>query len=469
MAASAAVSVIARSWRGHRSECRGSSRPSQNNGSVPEVRTTTKSRKASTLPPLSGIPVMQDDRRSRSTTFGSRIKDFFRSTVRRQLRVSSSLSPSRGGDNFSGTKLRSKSQSPAAKAESKRIKPPTSQKSGTRHSASSVSYGTQNGYSCSCSIEVLQESPRAGTRRTLHYNGIASSYNSVEVDSLYSRTERHDGDGQTEESSQGATDSLCDPWEQSTSSTCTSTSSPRLRTSSCASQCSRLAQEEDRVKPHRRRAFSSSSNHSSRVEETEHTGHHRPRSNSSRLPTPRSSRVGVTGEAVCFAPTSPSQSAATSLNSTSTQNSRGIHIRNFRSRLPKRKNHTSQAEASSQPTSPTRNSKAFWPVKYRNKVRKEVMRLIIYSLAWLGYSGYLMARETAAWLFSVIFFLKRTVHILSGFTLFITSSSWHFVCTVYWVFYIVPCYVWTWYNWKEGRVSYGWVRSKAPQEGGNSL
>ena len=154
--------------------------------------------------------------------------------------MSSSLSPSRGGDNFSGTKLRTKSQSPAASAaESKRsrIKSSSSQKTKTRHSASSVSYGTQNGYSCSCSIEVLQESPRAGTRRTLHYNGIASSYNSVEVDSLCSKSERHDGDGQTEESSQGATDSLCDPWEQSTSSTCTSTSSPRLRTSSCASQC----------------------------------------------------------------------------------------------------------------------------------------------------------------------------------------------------------------------------------------
>ena len=280
-----------------------------------------------------------------------------------------------------------------------------------------ISYGTQNGYSCSCSIEVLQESPRAGTRRTLHYNGIASSYNSVEVDSLYSRTERHDGDGQTEESSQGATDSLCDPWEQSTSSTCTSTSSPRLRTSSCASQCSRPAQEEDRVKPHRRRAFSSSSNHSSRVEETEHTGHHRPRSNSSRLPTPSSSRVGISGEAMCFAPTSPSQSAATSLNSTSTQNSRGIHIRNFRSRLPKRKNHTSQAEASSQPTSPTRNSKAFWPVKYRNKVRKEVMRLINYSLAWLRYSGHLMARETTAWLFWFLF-LRKNGRYLVGFYAF---------------------------------------------------
>ena len=436
MAASAAVSVIARSWRGHRNECRGSSRPSQNNGSVPEVRTTTKSRKARTLPPLSGIPVMQDDGRSRSTSFGTRIKDFFRSTVRRQLRVSSSLSPSRGGDNFSETKLRSKSQSPAARAESKRLKPPTSQKGGARHSASSISYGTQNGYSCSCSIEVLKESPRAGTRRTHHYNGIASSYNSVEVDSLCSRTERHDGDGQTEESSQGARDSLCDPWEQSTSSTCTSTSSPRLRTSSCASQCSRPAHEEDHVKPHRRRAFSSSSNHSSRVEETEHTGHHRPRSNSSRLPTPSSSKVG-TGGAVCFVPTSPSQSAATSLNSTSTPNSRGIHIKNFRSRLPKRKNRTSQAEASSQPTSPTKNSKAFWPVKYRNKVRKEVKRLAVvlfdcgtYDISW---------EEKSPLDCFGFFFSTRRVVILSGFVIFINSPVDFSFCTLYWVFNILPC------------------------------
>ena len=373
MAASAAVSVIARSWRGHRSECRGSLRPSSDNGSVPGANTTTKNKKASTLPPLTGIPVMEDDRRSRSTSFGTRIKDFFRSTVRRQLRVStsSSLSPSRGGDSSYGTKLRSKSHSPAVG-----LKPRITRTGGSRHSASSTSYGTQNGYSCSCSIEVLQESPRAGTRRTLHYNGLASSHNSVEVDSLYSRTEQNDG-AQTEESSQGATDSLCDPWEQSTSSTCTSTSSPRLRASSCASQCSKLTHEEVRVKPHRRRAFSSSSNNSSRVEETEHSGHYRPRSNSSRLPTRNSAKVGSSGGTPCSAPTSPSLPAATTPNSTSTPNSRGTHIKNFRSRLPKLKSPTSQTKASSPPTSPSRNSKAFWPIKHKNKHKKEVMRFIL--------------------------------------------------------------------------------------------
>ena len=372
MAASAAVSVIARSWRGHRSDCRGSLRPSSNNGSVPGATSTststkTRSKKASTLPPLTGIPVMQDDRRSRSTSLGSRIKDFFRSTVRRQFRVSSSPSSSPGGDSFSGTKGRSKSHSPRVVTESNATKSDTPRTSRTRDSASAASYGAQDGYSCSCSIEVLQESPRAGTRRLLHYNGISSSHNSVEVDSLYTRPE-HDG-GQTEESSQGATDSLCDPWEQSTSSTCTSTSSPRLRVSSCASQCSRPTQGGNRGKP-RRRAFSSSSNHSTRVDEAEHIRHHRPRTNSSRLPTPSSARVESPGGVACSGPSSLSLPAATTPNSTSTRNSRGIHIKNFRSRLPKLKSPTTQTKASFHPT---RNSrKAFWPIRHKTEAKKQV-------------------------------------------------------------------------------------------------
>lgn len=448
MAASAAVSVLARSWRGHRTDCGGggrgggggsqsqsqsqglSSTSDNNNGAVPatNTRTNTKHRqKASTLPPETtpdGAFDAGHRSRSASTSIGSRIKDFFRSTVRRQLRSASSssttasasgflsVSDGRDGHDSRGTKLRCKSHSPATVPAKPRTKKTTATKGNANGTVgigkkAVTSVGTQNGYSCSCSIEVLQESPRAG--RTLRrYNGIASSHDSVELDSLFYSSGVSDGHsnshrapdqdsagGYTEESSQGGgtTDSLCDPWEHS--STCTSTSSPRLRTSSCASQCS--APEGAQPRP-RRRAFSSGSsqNHTHTqwtrngvhilLEETaEHTlTPLRPRSNSSRIPTSTFSRTGQqAGDSPYSVPRFSSQSTLTpSGTPTSTQNNtRGIHIRNFRSRLPKLRSPTVQTKALTLPTatatstspSPARDTgKAVWPQKHKTKAKKQV-------------------------------------------------------------------------------------------------
>ena len=416
-------------WR-NRNDCRGATSATPDDGS-PSPRAaatpaasyyryggTSAARTSASLP--IGIPTAAVTSHA-SPSLGSRIKEFFRSTIRRQVRSPPISSGSRipGGN---ASKFRSKSYSPGgAKSKEDKTNKASAQaqiRSLSANSATSqdIQNGNdpvvdeiQNGYT----IEKLEDSPRAGARRslrkqrppnlTLHpdpepfevHIGIQTDLDAEEYGTGYPTTgSTHTGSSsRTRSSSQG--DSLCDPWEQSSIST--ATSSPRLRTSSSTSSRGSYRPDEpghfhfhsNLPIPHRLRALSSpghgpsqsqhrddqrsqsprtrahsSGSTPSRARE-ESSGHRSKSSSNSRLPT-RSPRVGAPG-ALCSPPTSPT--LPSDLESTSTHSRNDKHISNFRSRLPKIKSSSPKS-----PKSPdkSKTSKAFWPL--RNKTKKQQVK-----------------------------------------------------------------------------------------------